>query len=159
MTKLYRIQGERFSSRHVGYRCLYLHLSIAQLADAARHLLYARHRRDRKLHQVEHHVDGWTHDPDGQEVRIDRYVLNIDERSRLFFTTRSLAYDVETIKFNYEELAFPWVIGMASHTICVSKSFFHKFGTAAEQMYPRSKYVLWNHYEQAKDKQGDVPPL
>lgn len=90
---------------------------------------------------------------------MDRCVLNIDERSRLFFTTRSLACDVETIKFNYEELAFPWFIGLASHTICVSKSFFHEFGTAAEQMYPRSKYVLWNHYEEAKDKQGDVSPL
>gem|GEM_PF-5200290 len=75
-------------------------------------------------------------------------MLNIDERMRLYFSTRDPGCDIETIRFNFEELAFPWLIEQSVHTICISRRFFsdYRYPCDEERAYPRTKYVLTQSY-------------
>jgi hypothetical protein len=150
MTKIYRIQGEHRRTSRLDHHCLCLALSSGDIEAINRRLMYARHRRYPKLLQFDQPIKAHVHFRNGNKFLVDHCVLNIDECSRLFFTTRDPNRDIETIKFHFEELTFPWMVGLDSHTICVSRHFWSDFGSEAELAlwYPRTSNVLWTRYEE-----------
>jgi hypothetical protein len=140
------IQGTRYASHTAGFRLLYVKLDISFIAKAARILMYGRHRRNPSLLQFTA-GEGTTEDDLGTKHEID-LILNVDERMRLFFSTRDPGCEIETIRFNLEELAFPWLLGQAEHTICTSRRFFDSYCFQREswRAYPHTKDVLTQCY-------------
>ena len=128
MTVKYMIQGTRYAAQRRGFRCLYVALDVTELAEAARILMYARCRR----HPAGLEFDvrqGIAEDDDGSARRI-ALTLNVDERTRLYFSSADSACEFETIRFNFEEFAFPWLMKHATHAICTSRSFFWEYGVS-----------------------------
>jgi hypothetical protein len=143
MSKQYRFQGTRYASRQAGLLCLDLTLAWDYLSLLARRLLYCRHRRNPTLLQFEDPVE------DAEALGIDcgvaatRVVLNIDERMRLFYSTRDNSCDIETIRFHFEELMAPWLLDMPTFTVCLSNSFYGSYALERHCCeYPRTRDAL-----------------
>jgi len=143
----YNIQGTRYASRGRGYRCLRLRVEIAYIEEVARILMYARHRRNRTLLQFDA-CQGIAEDDLGSTYKAFM-ILNVDERMRLSFSTRDPGCDLETIRFNFEELAFPWLTEQPAHTICTSRNFCSEYGFPEKfgLCDCRTKYVLTRCYK------------
>lgn len=142
MNKNYRIQGTRFASRGTGLICLDLTLDYKYLSRLARRLLYARHRRHPTLLQFEDPLKDAFAQGLGLIVPAAKVVFNIDERMRMFYTSRDAGCDVETIRFHFEELMAPWLLDMPSFTICKSESFYEQFSLERGYYYPRTKVAM-----------------
>lgn len=142
----YSIQGTRYAAQERGYRRMRLRVELDYLAEVARIMMYARHRRGPKLLQFDA-CQGIAEDDLGDTYRAFM-TLNVDERMRLYFSTRDPGCDIETIRFNFEELAFPWLLEQMRHTICTSRRFFDEYRYPEEQarVYPRTKHVLTQCY-------------
>jgi hypothetical protein len=157
--KNFKFQGTRYASRAAGYFALEASISYHWVTIIARRLLYARHRRSPDLLQfLEAHGTAIAIDHlKSDEVR--DLVLNIDERMRLFITCRDPRCDIETIRFHFEELMYPWLTGAKSHTICTSQNFFVDHGLEEKRMvYPRSKYGLYPQFwTEPSDNSTDAP--
>ena len=142
----YSIQGTRYAAQGRGYRRLRLRVEFAYIAKVARIMMYARHRRNPTPLRFDA-CQGVAEDHLGNTYNV-LTTLNVDERMRLYFNTRDHGCDIETIRFHFEELAFPWLVEQTVHTICISQRFFddYRYPSDQERTYPRTKYVLTQSY-------------
>jgi hypothetical protein len=102
-----------------------------------RRLLIARRRYEPSLLQFSDDIKGMADVRSNRPFPVVQLVLNIDERMRLFFTTRDAGCDLETIRFHFEDLMFPWLTeGYRQHTICTSERFRSAYCFPEEQQRP-----------------------
>ena len=144
----YRIQGTQYATQKLGLRLLHVTLEIAYLAEVARILMYARHQP--RPCPLQFHSCSGIADDDWSSVFEVELTLNVDEEMRLFFRARHPDSDLETIRFNFEELTFPWLLDLGAHTICTSDRFFDDncFNEELDRPDPRTKQVLVHRYRQ-----------
>lgn len=143
MTVKYIIQGVSYPAQGHGYRCLNVALDVADLAEIARILMYARFRHDPAVLQF--HVRHGIAEDDGNNARSIPLTLNVDERTRLYFSSADSACHFESIRFDFEELAFPWLIKHATHAICTSRRFFWEYGISEEHGWISEPKHAANH--------------